>query len=284
MNCAYCYLGTLPHGRRYRAESPERTVDTIESLVERFGVNAVHIIDDEFFIQTKRARNVCELLLERGVKARLRANCRIDALDRMDMETLRLLRRAGFRHLYLGVEAGSDRVLEFIQKGITRRQVLGVNLKLAEAGIVPKYSFMGGFPTETIEEVKDTLNLMVRLVRENPDAQTTPVQLYTPYPGTPLYDYCLSIGVEMPARFEQWSDWCWESCQSSWLSAAERRFLLKAAYFTFFLDGKTVSDSLTSPWMRIVARIYGRYVRERIRRGSYFFMPETALIKRRLLT
>ncbi len=282
MNCGYCYLGSVPCGRKYRAESPERTVQAIQDLVERFDVNAIHIIDDEFFIQVKRARRVCELLLERGVRVQLRANCRIDALDRMETEMLELLRRAGFSHLYLGVEAGNDRVLKFIKKGITREQVLRVNRKLAEAGIAPKYSFMAGFPTETSSEIKDTLRLMLRLVGENPRAQTTPVQLYTPYPGTPLYDYCREIGAKLPTEFEGWADWGWEQCQSEWLAPDEKAFLRKAAYFTFFLDGKTVSDSLSSPFMRMLARVYGFYVRERIRRDSYGFMPEIGLIRRKL--
>jgi anaerobic magnesium-protoporphyrin IX monomethyl ester cyclase len=282
MKCGYCYLGTVPYGRRYRAESPERSVQAIENLKNRFPINAIHIIDDEFFIQIKRARAVCELLIEHKNDIRLRTNCRIDALDRMDMETLGLIRRAGFTHIYLGVESGNDRVLEFIDKGITREQVIRVNHKLREAGITPKYSFMGGFPTESLREVKDTLDLMVQLVSENPDAQTTPVQLYTPYPGTPLYDYCVDNGMHMPTRFEEWSDWGWESCQSEWLQPEEKQFLKKAAYFTFFLDGHTISDSLASPLMKFGARLYSRYVRERIRRDIYAFMPEVALIKWKL--
>ncbi len=282
MRCGYCYLGSVPGGRRYRAESPERTADAIEALARRFGVNAVHIIDDEFFIRIERARRVCELLLERGVHLGLRANCRVDALDRMDLETLRLFRRAGFHHLYLGVESGNDRVLGFIEKGTRTEQVLRVNDKLGRAGIAPKYSFMAGFPTETLEEIKDTLHFMLRLVRENPQARTTPLQLYTPYPGTPLYDYCLQNGLQAPDRFQGWSDWGWERCSGEWLAPATRRFLEKAAYFTFFLDGKTVADSLPSSWLRLAARAYGRYVRERIRRDLYRFMPEVALIRSRL--
>jgi radical SAM superfamily enzyme YgiQ (UPF0313 family) len=173
-------------------------------------------------------------------------------------------------------------VLGFIEKGTRVEQVLRVNRKLARAGIAPKYSFMAGFPGETLGEIKDTLNFMLRLVRENPRSRTTPLQLYTPYPGTPLYDYCLQKGLQAPDRFEDWSEWGWERCSSGRLSPSIRRFLEKAAYFTFFLDGKTVPDSLSSLWLRLAARAYGRYVRERIRLDAYAFMPEVALIRHRL--
>ena len=284
MRCGYCYLTVVPDGRRYRAESPERTLERIERLIALYDLNAIHIIDDEFFTQRKRARRVCELLLERGIELTLRTNCRIDYVDRMDADDLRLFRRAGFKHLYLGAESGNDRVLALIEKGITRAQIERANGKLAEAGIAPKFSFMGGFPSETIAEVKDTIRLMAQLVRDNPDAYTTPVQLYSPYPGTPLYDLCVQDGLtaggqEMPQSLEAWTESGWEHIDYSWLSPAEERFLQKAAYFTFFLDGKTVAESMSSRLGRLAARLYGWLVRLRVRADFYALMPEVALIK-----
>jgi radical SAM superfamily enzyme YgiQ (UPF0313 family) len=284
MRCGYCYLTVVPDGRRYRAESPERTVDRIERLMDLYALNAIHIIDDEFFTQRKRARQVCKLILERGIEVTLRTNCRIDYIDRMNKDDLRLFRRAGFKHLYLGAESGNDRVLALIDKGITREQIERANLKLAEAGIAPKFSFMGGFPSETIAEVKDTIRLMAQLVRDNPDAYTTPVQLYSPYPGTPLYDLCLQDGLtaggqEMPQTLEGWTESGWEHIDYRWLRPAEERFLQKAAYFTFFLDGKTVAESMSSPLARLAARAYGWLVRLRVRADFYGLMPEVGLIK-----
>lgn len=279
MKCGYCYLTVVPDGRRYRAESPGRTVEHIERIMRLFNLNAVHIIDDEFFTQRKRARRVCELIVERGLELTLRTNCRVDYIDRMDMDDLRLFRRAGFKHFYLGAESGNDRVLEFITKGVTREQIVRANHKLKEAEISPKFSFMGGFPTETVAEVKDTMRLMVALVHENPDAYTTPVQLYSPYPGTALYDYCVQTGAAMPQTLEGWTESGWEHIDYRWLTPAEERFLQKAAYFTFFLDGKTVAESMRSPLLRLLARFYGWTVRQRIRLNFYAFMPEVALIK-----
>jgi len=279
MHCGYCYLTVVPDGRHYRAESPERTVAHIERLVKEFNLNAIHIIDDEFFTQRKRARQVCELLIARGLQLTLRTNCRIDYIDRMDAEELALFRRAGFKHLYLGAESGNDRVLDLIEKGITREQIVRVNRKLKQAGIAPKFSFMGGFPSETVAEVKDTMRLMVQLVEENAEAYTTPVQLYSPYPGTALFEMCLQAGMAMPATLEEWTTSSWEHIDYSWLTPREERFLHKAAYFTFFLDGKTVAESMRSPLLRLTARVYGWLVRQRVKLDFYALMPEVTLIK-----
>jgi radical SAM superfamily enzyme YgiQ (UPF0313 family) len=279
MRCGYCYLTVVPDGRRYRAESPERTVERIERLLRQFDLNAIHIIDDEFFTQRARARRVCERIIERGIEVTLRTNCRVDYADRMSLDDLRLFRRAGFKHIYLGAESGNDRVLKFIGKDITREQIARVNLKFSEAGISPKFSFMGGFPSETISEVKDTIALMARLVGENPEAYTTPVQLYSPYPGTALYDRCVGREMDVPRTLEGWTESGWEHIDYSWLSSSEERFLQKAAYFSFFLDGKTVAESMRSPLMRLVARAYGWIVRQRVRHNFYACMPEVKLIK-----
>jgi anaerobic magnesium-protoporphyrin IX monomethyl ester cyclase len=278
-HCGYCYLTVVPDGRRYRAERPERTVERIERLLRDFDLNAIHIIDDEFFTRRDRARRVCELILERGIEVTLRTNCRVDYIDRMSLEDLQLFRKAGFKHLYLGAESGNDRVLEFIQKDITREQIVRVNRKLRTVGIAPKFSFMGGFPTETVDEVKDTIRLMAHLVRDNPHAYTTPVQLYSPYPGTDLYDYCVAQGMPVPQDLEGWAESGWEHIDYSWLTPDQEAFLQRAAYFTFFLDGKTVPESTRSAPLRLIAKLYGWLVRARISLDFYAAMPEVGLIK-----
>ena len=278
-HCGYCYLTVVPDGRRYRAERPERTVERIERLLREFDLNAIHIIDDEFFTRRDRARRVCELILERGIEVTLRTNCRVDYIDRMSLEELQLFRKAGFKHLYLGAESGNDRVLDFIHKDITREQIVRANRKLRTVGIAPKFSFMGGFPTETVDEVKDTIRLMAHLVRENPQAYTTPVQLYSPYPGTELFDYCVEQGMRVPQDLEDWADSGWEHIDYSWLTPDQEAFLQRAAYFTFFLDGKTVPESIRSAPLRLVAKLYGWLVRARISLDFYAAMPEVGLIK-----
>ena len=277
--CSYCYIVTVPNGRRYRSESPERTVDHIERLMREFNLHAIHINDDEFFTRLDRSKAVCRGILDRGLKLTLRANCRIDYIDRFSMEDLALFREAGFKHLYLGAESGSDRILQMVEKDITKAQILRVNLKLRAAGIAPKFSFMAGFPTETLEEVKETMRLMERLVRENPDAYTTPIQLYCPYPGTPLMKQCEASGMKVPDTLEGWIDTGFEHVDYHWLSQPEERLLQDAAYFTFFLDGKTMPDAVGFAPLRWATRAYGRLVRERVRADFFAFMPEVRVIK-----
>ncbi len=83
--------------------------------------------------------------------------------------------------------------------------VLRLNLRLRQEGIMPHYSFMAGFPTETREDLVKTVRLMNRLKKENPRAVIWKLNEYTPYPGTELFDLAIQEGFKPPERFEEWS-------------------------------------------------------------------------------
>lgn len=278
--CTYCYVIGF-FNRRWRAWSPERVLQEVCRARDLLGVTAIHLDEDEFFVNVKRVEAFCDLLEERKLQFTFKTTCRVDYLNRYEPEFLARLRHCGFKQLFIGVESGSDRVLKHIKKQITVEDVLRCNRKLAAAGIVPKYSFMAGMPTETMEDVRATLRLMRQLVRENPDAHTTPLQVYAPYPGTPMYDEALSLGMPEPQSLEEWASLNWNRMTHSTLSRREQRFLEDASYFTFFLDGKTVAQyyegNATMQWL---ARLYSKIIGARCDREWFHLMPEIRILKR----
>lgn len=88
------------------------------------------------------------------------------------------------------------------------------------------------------------------------------------------------MGIDIPKRFEEWTESGWENIDYSWLKKKDEQFLKKAAYFTFFLDGKTLAENMHSSFMRFVAKIYGWITRKRIQLNFFYFMPEVILIKK----
>ena len=114
-----------------------------------------------------------------------------------------MLVRAGVKRLHLGVESGNERVLKLLKKGETVEQIVEANRILASYPIVPLYLFMMGLPTETPEEFAQSVRLAVRLTDENPRAVKT-FNIYTPYPGTELYQKCVELGFREPQRLEDW--------------------------------------------------------------------------------
>lgn len=277
--CTFCYDVAFAE-RTWRAWSPTRVVAELTELVQRYGLNAVHFQEDNFFVSKKRAGDIAELILKAGLDVEIRTNCRADYIATWEPSYLELLRRAGFVELFIGVEAGTDHVLRELIKGTTVDEVRLVNLKLRDADIAPKFSFMAGFPFESLTDVKSTLRLMVELSERNPKTRTSQLQLFCAYPGTPLYDEFVKRGVSFPQSLEGWGDVNFNRIDYPWLSPSDRKFLEAASLFSFFLDGTTIPDYFSkNPLIKYPAMLYGQVVRARTRAGFYQAMPEIAVAK-----
>jgi hypothetical protein len=126
-----------------------------------------------------------------------------------------------------------------------------------------------------MEDVQATLKLMVETVEIFPKARTSNLQLYTPYPGTELWDFCVQNGMAQPTQLEEWAAFNWNRTEAKWFSKKDRRRLELASYFSYFIDGKTVASwyggRKALAWIN---DLYTKIVRARVRRGFYRFMPE----------
>src|SRR3989344_6872310 len=109
-------------------------------------------------------------------------------------DDLSLLVESGLESLQPGIESGSDRILGLIKKRETAEVYLEANRVLSGIDLRPLYNFMLGFPTETLDEMKATLNLAWRLLEENTKAMVAGVYVAVPYPGTELYEEALKHG------------------------------------------------------------------------------------------
>lgn len=262
--CGYCYNLEF-NDMRFRARSPARVVDEIENLITRFDLKAVFMLDDNFFQSKRRVGEIAERILARGLDVEFyNANCRIDYISRYDVEFLKMLGRAGIRELRIGIESGSNTTQQRIDKYTTFDECLVANRKLREAGIVPHYNFMVGFPEETLTEVSDTLRLMDRLLDENPDAFVYNCSLFSPYPGTPLYDVAVGAGWTPPSRLEDWVTAEFKDLNVA-ATPAWSRYICDVHEFSGYIDAKHRGR---------LGRMYSKVARARIRRGWVGWLPE----------
>jgi anaerobic magnesium-protoporphyrin IX monomethyl ester cyclase len=275
--CGYCY--NVQYNRRsWRALPAAEVVRRMRVLKERFGVSSVLLLDDNFFCNLNRVREICRLLIEQRLDLVVHgANCRADTVVRFDDELLGLLKKAGFTKLLIGVESGAPGVLERMKKDITPEQVLEANRMLRKHGIKPCFAFMAGFPYETVADVRTTLAFMGRLHDENPSAATFGLSLISPYPGTELLDDCVAAGLRPPSSLEEWARCDHTSLSFSGFDRKHVRFLKKAQLISYFLDRKTIGSN--NPAVRPLENFYSRVVRARARRGFYSFMPELVLAR-----
>jgi hypothetical protein len=116
------------------------------------------------------------------------ATGRINVLHRASDDTLDTLAANGLREVALGIESGSDRMLTLIDKRIDPGMTEQVVRRLTERGIHVKGYFILGFPTETAEEIDQTVALVERLwhlTDTQPGRFWASVFEYRPYPGHP---------------------------------------------------------------------------------------------------
>jgi len=204
--CAYCIIPSL--SSKWRAMKPELVIEQIKDLL-KLGVKKFDFHDDNFFVDLKRVDKILDLIIQDNLKFRWWGEARIDYVLKMDDEFLAKLKRCGLVRLYLGAESGSDRILELIDKKLNVEMIKKVNLKLKKAGIIPEFTFMANFPTETKLETKKTIDLMNELKKENPNATIWKLNTYSPYPETKLFDLAVKEGFVPPKDLRGWGkiDW-----------------------------------------------------------------------------
>ena len=207
--CGFCYNLAF-NKRKWRAKTADKVLDEIEYVVNKFGAKGISFTsEDEFFIDVPRVREICEGLISRGIKVEWHSFCRYNSFKKIDAELLDLIQKAGCKSLSLGAESGSKRILdEVIQKDIKIEDVIEATEKLKNSDIMQIVSFMSGLPTETDEDMEMSFKLIDRLAEINPkNIYINGLVLYTPYPGTPLFDDIVKkYKYKIPDSIEGWAD------------------------------------------------------------------------------
>ncbi len=183
--CTYCYNSFRDAPVRY--SSPKRVIEDVKLLKNTYGVNYLCFLEDNFFVNKPRAREICKLLIDEGLRMRWSANGRV---DNVDLDLLKLAREAGCVQVAFGFESGSQRVLDLLKKDIKLEQSVEAVKLCDEANIIVSGSFMFGNPTETIDEIGATAQF---IVDNNVDGGVG-VCLTMPFPGTELWDWCRTEG------------------------------------------------------------------------------------------
>lgn len=288
-NCGFCCSASLRQ-RKWRAMSAEKSLANIVEPVRRFRLNGVWIRDDEFYIDRERADRICRGIIDAGLNIHwYTSGTRVDVFNEATDEQAALLKRSGAKVLKFGAESGSDRILGFINKGITVEDTIKANLKAKAHDIIPAFALMVGFPTETFEEIGRTIDLMLRLKKDNPKAQFETIAIYTALPGTPMYELALRHGLKPPHALEGWVDWNFdeydfEGKRISWFNYRDRKRVGNISYMSILANAvPNVIDSIGNAFIRRLLKIcyapIGAYYRLRLKYKLYDFSVDLAIIR-----
>jgi anaerobic magnesium-protoporphyrin IX monomethyl ester cyclase len=202
--CTFC-INVVTDNTRYRKKSAEKVISEIESVVRKHNLTHVKIIDDNFFVDIKRVREICNGMIERKLDITWDGECRCDYFNEkmLNDETLQLCKQSGLVQLTLGVESGSPRTLELMKKGITPEQAEQAIKKCNDFGIIARSSFILEIPGESLEDIKETVVFINRLRKYK--HFTCGVGTFRPYPKCELTEKLLQEGyLREPVNFSEW--------------------------------------------------------------------------------
>jgi len=197
--CSFCCINAIfgKAGIRYR--SPEKVLEEIELLVTTYGVRNIKIMDEMFVLNEKHVMAICDGIIDRGYDLNIWAYARIDTVnDRI----LAKLKTAGFNWLAYGIEAGNQSVRSGVAKGrFDTQRIADTIRRTQQAGISVGGNYIFGLPDDTLETMRETLNLAIELNCEYANFYTAMA-----YPGSKLYaDAIAAGGANLPELWEGYS-------------------------------------------------------------------------------
>lgn len=174
-DCIYCADPVL-YGHKFRSRSAKNVVDEMKYLSSEHQIKHIVFYDANFNADTQRVRDICKLLIAGKSDLTWRARVRADKIDR---DTVKLMKEAGCTELSLGVESGSARVLKIIHKRESKNEVRNAFEIIKEQDIWLVGYFMFGIPGETPADADETIKFAIEL-----DPDWALFSVATPLPGT----------------------------------------------------------------------------------------------------
>jgi len=205
--CAFC-INSITNNT-WRGYSAEMVLRGLERIKEQsyFQNKPMRFWDENFFTDIRRAKTIINGMIERKLDRPWETTVRVDYIKQgmIDDNFLDLLKKSGCYLLSYGGESGSEKVLKKINKGIKSAQIIYSAKQTLKYGIIPQYSFMVGLPGETKKDIKQTIYLIDQLTDLSPQIQILGPQAFRPYPGSKLYQECLTSGWLAPQTLNDWA-------------------------------------------------------------------------------
>ncbi|MFV1992595.1 MAG: radical SAM protein [Acidiferrobacterales bacterium] len=176
-HCKFCDTSTF--GARVRHYSPVKVFEMMKHLHDKYGVRHIMFVDDLFLASKIRVAELCNMILEDGLKMTWTCTARVDTVK---PGVLELMKKAGCWEISFGLETGSNDLLKKMDKAAeVEKSEQAINWT-SSAGIRTKGLFMLGFPGEdegTIDQTKDFIKRIPMTIMN--------LTKFTPYPGSPIY-------------------------------------------------------------------------------------------------
>ena len=289
--CNYC-TDQVFYKRRFNALSADRVVAEMIDLVTRYRTEEVALLDSNFPVQLPRALEIARGILASGVKFKWTFQASTDFLCRMSEDDVQLLGASGVSHMGFGTESTSESVLKLMNKRHQRVDEMYETARKAQlGGIRVTFNLIFGYPGETEADRIVTFQTMSDIGRQFPNVSFSP-NIFTPYPGIPIWPQLREMGVPEPKNLREWMDMPLGANMLPWLKGRELARLQRMLNY-FLLNNQIDRRHKNHSWLRRTVRfIVQTPIRWRLRSSRYSFpwelwlsnFSERIILRRSLVT
>ncbi len=268
--CNYC-TDQVFYKRRFNAYHVERVINDLSDLVPRYNIEHVPLFDSNFLVDRKRAVAIARRIIDSRITFQWDFQTSTDFLATMSEEDVCLLAESGVKHIGFGTESASQEVLNLMNKRFQHvEQMVETARKTDLAGIHVVFNIILGYPGETEAHRQQTFRIMSDIAREYWNVSFSP-NVFTPYPGIPIWPQLKELGVREPQSLEEWETLALGINVLPWLRGEELRRLRRSLEY-FLLNNQIRRATKNVPWLRRnVRRALGAPIRWRIGRNRYSF-------------
>jgi anaerobic magnesium-protoporphyrin IX monomethyl ester cyclase len=268
--CNYC-TDMVFYKRRFNALSAERVVSEVTDLVERHRVQEVALLDSNFPVDVRRAIAIAKGFVASGLSFRWTFQASTDFLCRMTEDEVRLLGESGVSHMGFGTESTSAPVLKLMNKRHQRVDEMYETARKAElGGIHVTFNLIFGYPGETEADRLETIGTMSDIARQFANVSFSP-NIFTPYPGIPIWPQLRQLGVKEPQTLEEWADLPLGKNVLPWLQGGELQ-RLRTMLELFLIHNQIRKATKDHAFLRRgVRRLLTAPIRWRLRSRRYSF-------------
>jgi len=267
--CTFC-ADPFVYKRGWTGYAPERVARELKGWWDKHPFEEVAFQDETFFTNRARVDEIAEAFTRARLPVGWTATLRADQGHRMDDAAWAKARRAGLRRVMIGIESGSQTMLDWMKKDIKVEQVFECAEQCVRHDIGAIFNIIVGFPGEPEESVQESLQAARRLRAMSPDF-TVAIFYYRPYPGNEIADQLLRDGYRFPESLEEWADFDYVGGTGPWVTQTKYNLVER---FKFYQKHAYGPAPHFSRWpLRAAARW-------RMATGWYQFPIEKALVER----
>ena len=251
--CIFCDKKVF--GNLIRGYSAKYVIDMIKYLQKNYGIKDLFIEDDNFLIFKQRTKDICELIIKENIDITFSIMGRVDVIDE---QILHLLKKAGCWQINYGIESGSQKILDILNKGTTVEQNKKAILLTKKAGIKVKGLFMMGNFGETKETIKETLNFIKKTPMDD-----FHITCYTPLPGADAWYLAQKYG-EFDSDWKKVSMFKADNFIPNGFTKKQLEKYYKKAWATFYLRPRII--------FYYTKKLKDKQMRRKIIRGGLAFL------------